>query len=145
MIRFILSAVICLSCLSVEAARPRVNVNVNGGGGGNVNLNVRGGGVFRQPQVNLNLNNGFHGNAFRAPHQNFGFHANNNLAFRGHAHNFAAPVVRFSAPAAYVAPIVFQQPFSYGGVIPSQNLGIGYSQNFALPIQSGGCGALLIR
>ena len=145
MIRFAITALVLSLCLSAEAARPRVNVNVNGGGGGNVNLNVRGGGVFRQPQVNLNLNSGFHGNAFRAPQQNFNFHANNNLAFRGHAHNFAAPVVRFSAPAAYVAPIVFQQPFSYGGVVPAQNFGVGYSQNFALPIQGGGCGALLIR
>ena len=145
MIRFILSAVICLSCLSVEAARPRVNVNVNGGGGGNVNLNVRGGGVFRQPQVNLNLNSGLHGNAFRAPQQSFNFHANNSLAFRGHAHNFAAPVVRFSAPAAYVAPFAFQQQLGYGGVVPVQNFGVGYSQNFALPIQGGGCGAFLIR
>ena len=145
MIRFAITALVLSLCLSAEAARPRVNVNVNGGGGGNVNLNVRGGGVFRQPQVNLNLNSGFHGNAFRAPQQNFSFHANNNLAFRGHTHNFAAPVVRFSAPAAYVAPIVFQQPFSYGGVVPVQNFGVGYSQNFALPIQGGGCGAFLIR
>lgn len=142
MIRFAIAVLVLSLCLSAEAARQRVNVNVNGGGGGNVNLNVRGGGVFRQPQVNLNLNSGFHGNAFRAPQQNFNFHANNNLAFRGHTHNFAAPVVRFSAPAVYAAPVVFQQQF--GGVVPIQNFG-GYSQNFALPIQGGGCGALLIR